>query len=50
MRLLGIELTATEVRVAQAERRFGAIRLVACTRHDATTIDARRAARRGRAA
>ena len=30
--------------MAQAERRFGATRLVACTRSDATTADARRAA------
>jgi len=44
MRLLGIDLTATEVRVAQAERRFGVTRLVACARHDATTIEERRAA------
>jgi hypothetical protein len=44
MRLLGVDLTATEVRLARAERRFGVTRLVACTRATATTADARRAA------
>jgi len=44
MRLLGVDLTATEVRLARAERRFGVTRLVACTRAAATTADARRTA------
>ena len=43
-RLLGIELTAGELRLAQAERRLGTTRLIACTRVPCTSADARRAA------
>ena len=43
-RLLGIEVTPDELRLARAERRLGATRLVACARVPCSTPDARRAA------
>jgi Tfp pilus assembly protein PilN len=43
-RLLGLDLTATELRMARAERRLGTTRLVSCTRVPCATPDARRAA------
>jgi hypothetical protein len=42
-RLLGLELTATELRIARAERRLGATRLVSCGRVTCATADDRRA-------
>jgi hypothetical protein len=44
MRLLGLDATPTELRIARAERRFGATRLLDCTRVRCATAEARRAA------
>lgn len=44
MRLLGLELTPDELRLARAERRLGRVRLVDCARVPCATPEARRAA------